>query len=637
MMTGTSRSRRRRPLIAILLLLALAALGTYAGLLARDVWADATTGRAALDRGVATLTAQPASDLTVARLDAAARDFRLATASFAHARLRLGLWADLAATHRDLLPGPAAQLRSVAPLLDLARASSAMALSLSQGARPLLAALDGPAVPAQVPSPGAWRTGGALARLLAGMDAADPALARAQDQLQAARALRARLAGLPAIASAAPLLATFDRRVRQLAAALAYLRAAPSPLGGHGARAYLLVYQDTADLRATGGFIGAAGLLLLDHGRLSQIDYETTGSQPGPLNLQLPDSRTGPPPAPLFYYRGLGSFQLRDANFWPDFPTSARHIADLYRRATGRTLDGVVAVNPAAIATLLGALGPLAVPGYGEPVTAATVIGRIEYYTHDRPGAHGDPHRKRFVVALNHALTQRLLAVDSTHLAGVLLAMQSALADRSVLVSLNDPVFAPALRRAHWDGAIRDEPGDYLAVFDQNVTDSKLNPFVDQQITYDATRLADGGLDATLTITYHNGTHANTFWIGRTYYQDYLRIGLPAGSHLRDQAGYDDTFWPDEAEAGRLLIAGGLVVPQAGTRTISLRYSVPPGALANTAGYRLLVQKQPGSRPAQLTVRIHAGATTWTAQAWLRHDLSLSIRWNAPSGTFQFQ
>ena len=378
-------------------------------------------------------------------------------------------------------------------------------------------------------------------------------------------------------------------------------------------------------------------MLLLDHGRISQLDYETTGAQFGPLNLQLPNARTGPPPAPLFYYRGLGSFQLRDANFWPDFPTSARHIADLYRRATGRTLDGVVAVNPPAIADLLRALGPLPVPGYGETVSSATVQARIEYYTHDRPGAPTDPHRKRFVVALNHALTQRLLAVDSAHLADVLLAMQSALTARDVLISLNDPVFAPALHRAHWDGGIRDEPGDYLAVFDQNVTDSKLNPFIDQQITYDATRRTDGGLDATLTITYHNATHAHTFWIGRTYYQDYLRIGVPSGSQLIDQAGYDDTFWPDEAEAGRLLIAGGLVVPQDSTRTVSLRYGVPPSALTTgLAGYRLLVQKQPGSRPALLTVRIHAGASTWAAQARLRRDLMLDLPWSAPSGTVQF-
>src|SRR5207248_3494272 len=133
--------------------------------------------------------------------------------------------------------------------------------------------------------------------------------------------------------------------------------------------------------------------------------------------LQVPRSRSLPVPEPMFYYEGYGSLELRDANYWPDFPTSARQIAHIYQVITGRHLAGVVAVQPSLVAYLLRGLGPLAVPDFHETVSAASVVERIEYYTHNGPGVWDDPHRKRFVVAVNHALLDALLHGGPRHLA----------------------------------------------------------------------------------------------------------------------------------------------------------------------------------------------------------------------------
>src|SRR5581483_5664231 len=69
--------------------------------------------------------------------------------------------------------------------------------------------------------------------------------------------------------------------------------------------------------------------------------------QPGPAladRLRGQQGTTGT--AVAFYYEDFGSLELRDANFWPDFPTSARQIAHIYQMVTGHHLDGVVAVQP---------------------------------------------------------------------------------------------------------------------------------------------------------------------------------------------------------------------------------------------------------------------------------------------------
>ncbi len=619
------RRHRRWPWLALLALLLGGA--AYVTLLAKDVWTETRAGQAALNSGVAALMARQLPDLSAARLARAQADFQQAERSFASAQRRLGGWGRLATEQGGFLPGPAAQLRSVGPALDLARQAARTAAALVAGLRPLALTMSSPATAAGH----GGGTPGLLARLTGALEQGTPGLERAARELAATRAARKRLEGLPRLGALTATLAIFDLRAPQLDHMLVYLHGLPALLGAQGPRSYLLVYQDAADLRATGGFIGAAGLIILDHGRMAQIDYETTGAQTT-NSLQLSGAQTGLPPMPLFYYRNLGSWQLRDANFWPDFPTSSAQIARLYTTATGRRLDGVVALGPAATADLLRALGPLVAPGYGDTVTDKNVEARVEYYAHDRPGAHADPHRKRFVVALSHAVIARLLASGVGRINAIIPQVAQALTNRDIMISVHDPLFARVARLAHWDGAVRDEPGDYLAVVDQNVTDSKLNPFVDQEIAYAVSRQANGDLESAVTVTYHNHTRHQTVWIARTYYADYLRVGVPQRSALHALEGYDDTFWPDELEGGRRFFAGGFEVPAEASRTVRLTYRVAAAALHGVTGYRLVVQKQPNSKPPLLSVRLTAGGRTWTARTRLTRDIVVSTLWDARPG-----
>ena len=625
------RRRQRLHRWLLLAIVLLAGFAVYAGLLARDVWRDTMAGRAALDQGLAVVGS--VANLTPEGLAAAAADFRSADASFTRARARLGMWGYLATTHGALLPGVARQAQAAAPLLDFARQATGAAATLCDGLRPVAAALQPSPAAAAAADP--VRAGAPeqdiLVRLTGALKQAGPGLARAEQQLAATVAARQRLIGLPLPSSVAAVLAGFDRREPELIQALTLARGLPTLLGATGPRSYLVVYQDVADVRATGGFIGAASLITLDHGRLSQIDYETSSQ------LAMPLSHLIPPPLPLFLYEAYNSFELRDANYWPDFPTSAREIAHIYQIVTGRRIDGVVAVVPSLVSYLLHGLGPLAVPGFHETVTAANVVDRMQYYTHEQPGVFNNAHRNRFIIALSHSLLGALRHAGPVQLSGVLPWLVRAFDDRLILASVDDPLFAQALRQVHWNGALRTDRGDYLAVFDQNVTDSKLNPFVDQAISYVAQRRPDGGLNSRVTITYHNRTRHTALWIDRTYYQNYLRVAVPEQSRLISQSGYDDTFWPREIEAGRQLIPGYVQVPGGATRSVTISYSVPPSALAGLQGYRLLVQKQPGSRPPSLVLRVSAGGRTWMARTALWRDTLFSTRWDAPSGMLPAQ
>jgi hypothetical protein len=621
---------------ALALLLLVAAVGAYCGLLVRDVYNDATAGTAAMNDGVKLLTQRSLAELTPASLAQANASFDRADRSFAAARQRLGFLGDLIEAHGGRLPGSARKLQSVVQLLDLGTQVAAAASALGHGLTPAASLLYGDPTHA---TPGrAHSSQGILVRLTAALVAAQPAIATAREDLQKATATRRHLKGEPLFGSAATALAKLDKRLPQLSQDLQYLQGLPTLLGASGPRSYLIVNQDPTDLRATGGYMGSAALLILDHGKLQQIDYESTiGDLSYQSALQLSPRQTGPPPLPLLYYRALSTFQMRDANFWPDFPTSAAQIARLYTKGTGRVPDGVIAINPLTIAYLLRALGPMRVPGYPDVLTSANAVQRIEYYVHNRATAVADPHRKRFIVSVNHALLNTLFATHGAKLNAVLHAFERALADRTIMVVVRDPVFAGALHQAHWDGAVRTDAGDYLGVFDQNVTDSKLNGYIQEAINYAVTRRSDGRLNCRVTITYRNTTPHATIWISRTYYQDYLRVAVPGSVKVQERKGFSETFWPDEWERGRRLLTGGLWVGQLQTSSVSFTYSLPASVLPTATRYQLVVQKQSGNWPEWFTLQVTNGSHVWHAATWLTHDIRFAVPLDAPSGALTVQ
>ena len=119
---------------------------------------------------------------------------------------------------------------------------------------------------------------------------------------------------------------------------------------------FLLLAQNNDELRPTGGFISSIGVLALNRGipRLGPLEDSYQAEN---WNKPHPD-----PPEPLRKYMGLDLWVTRDANWWPDFPTSAKAVGDLYELNQDRRVDGVLAIDVIAAARLLEALTPLELP-----------------------------------------------------------------------------------------------------------------------------------------------------------------------------------------------------------------------------------------------------------------------------------
>ena len=132
-------------------------------------------------------------------------------------------------------------------------------------------------------------------------------------------------------------------------------RLAPEMLGASSPRRYLLLVQNNAESRATGGIPGALAVLNIDKGNI-KLEAQTSATAMGaftpPVDIEQ-EQRT-------IYSARIGKF-MQDVNLTPDFATTASTARAMWEKHTGERLDGVLSLDPVALSFILDATGPVAI------------------------------------------------------------------------------------------------------------------------------------------------------------------------------------------------------------------------------------------------------------------------------------
>ncbi len=456
-------------------------------------------------------------------------------------------------------------------------------------------------------------------------------------QQAAARAARAEqtLASVPSDALS-PLLAsrvqTLQRAAPLVRAGLQLATLAPHLGGFDQPRTYLLLALNEDELRPGGGFISSAGRLTVRNGQIVELNFLDANLVDDYLNKSYPY-----PPEPLFKYMWSEMWLFRDANWSPDFPTSARQAAAFYEYGQGVSVDGVIAFDQRLVEMLLSALGPIQVSGITEPVTATNVrqLMRAAW----NPDSYGVTlewalRRKDFVGQFAAAIRERIESgrtnVDWLQVG---IAMHRALVSRHLMIYVNHSEAAGVLSKLGWDGALRQSEGDYLMVVNANLGFGKVNPLVKKRIDYQVTLNADGTAIADLSLKYtHQGwqegvrcQHSFSYTGNLTYemmmhrcYYNYLRVLTPLGSVLRAATAHptpgeyllrgqaDDGQAVTLTEENKTVFAQFFVVEYGKSLTTRFTYDLPDVAKLGEGKWRytLLMQKQAGAEDIPVLLKI---------------------------------
>lgn len=513
------------------------------------------------------------------------------------------------------LPGIGAEAAAAPELLQLGQ----------QTATAGRAALDGALVVLEASQAGGEDS--TLTRVTAALQASGPDWAVAETALNNVATIRD---GLdistldPRIAGA---LAQLDTYLPLLRTAVSLGKVAPALMGADEPRTYLLLAQNSEELRPTGGFISGVGLITIDGGDLGDMDFSDS------YTVFNPDVDHPLAPPDLERTMGAQILVFRDSNWSADYPAAASVAQSLYQLDTGTATDGVFAFDIEATRRLIGAMEPLALPGYDEPVTSQNLAAAmrevwaapvdIETTVVDRETSQWWRHRKDFMGDLAAAARAKVEAgeVDFGALAQ---AVYSSLQEKHILLSVNDPATMALLRDSGWAGAVDPGEADYLFVVDSNVGWNKVNTLVDRSTRYTVRPLADGSAEAELRLAYTHGGQAiegpcvQEVHYGDTYedlrrycYFNYLRVYVPDGAQLLDAQGFEpDSVDQKFGEAGSTVFSGFVVTPSGGEHEVTLRYRLPASVFQDGL-YRLRIQKQAGVPAWPVEIAIDDPAGNW--------------------------
>lgn len=239
---------------------------------------------------------------------------------------------------------------------------------------------------------------------LAPLLAARPAVLRAQAAFQGARhsvvAIPTGSVIQPVGSAIARLRGLFAETAPTMDAVGNTARLLPGMLGASRPRHYLIVAQNPAELRATGGLIGSIALVSADRGAIA-LGAQAAGTSIGPWDAPVVDV----PKATQGLYGPLVGRYLQDVNYTPDFPLAARTAAAMWERSHGGTVDGVITVDPVVLSALLGTTGPVVLPT-GDVLTADNAVPLLLSQVYSR---YPDPAQQDvFFASAAAAVFQRL-------------------------------------------------------------------------------------------------------------------------------------------------------------------------------------------------------------------------------------
>jgi Protein of unknown function (DUF4012) len=455
-----------------------------------------------------------------------------------------------------------------------------------------------------------------------------------------------------------------------LADAAAGFELLPGILGADGPRTYLLGFQNSGELRGSGGAMLQFEFLTIDNGK-AELAEEATGSI-----YKLDQARKTidiPLPADAWYVAGIEDAQrFGNSNWSPHWPLSSRLAVDYGRASSERcvpkgdnecpefpAVDGVLAIDPVVVKNLMPGVGPYAQgPFFIKSSTVVDIFLNKAYARFPLPF-----DRRFYLREFVSRFFQKMF--DPKQPTKLVQAMGKSLANKNMQVNMTDPEEQAFIEHMKWDGSIeRAASGDYFQVVEQNVGGNKLD-YASSQVN--RMNIAIDGRDAvhsTSVEVSNNVVLPQPRWFlgnSKAAHRPMLNLYVPPDAELEAaDAGklcpvpldrscngridaplalgtWIDDVPPEHTERGKKIWTGTLQIPPNETGSFDVRYRAPDAVVEREGRnvYRLLVQRQAKFHPEQLLVQLKlpAGASEIRAAGFKRDGRRLTLERRLMSDT----
>ena len=382
----------------------------------------------------------------------------------------------------------------------------------------------------------------------------------------------------------------------------------PSIAGYPEDKTYLFLLQNNTELRPTGGFIGTYGILKVVNGDIDNFVTDNVYNLDEPAEEWLFEE----PPWPLTRYNKVFQWFFRDSNWSPDFPTAAQKAEWFYHAERGpeKDIDGVIAVTPTFIQSLLSLTGEIKVNGLN--FNNENLVDTLQFQVDEgflRQGIE-ESARKEIIGVLSKKLLDGILDLPKSKWPELWEIFTKDINEKHILIYVKDDYVQNFIIKENWGGAIKPVDYDYVTVIDANLASLKSDPGVKRTISY-MVRRDSGNLIADLSISYKN---EGTITWKTTRYRTYVRVYVPKGAKLlksegamvdckiKEEGSIEQTEEHDKSVFGTFIC----IEPDE-EKVLKLKYKLPDSIYENFKRndvYQLLVQKQAGTANYNLNITI---------------------------------
>lgn len=307
-------------------------------------------------------------------------------------------------------------------------------------------------------------------------------------------------------------------------------------LGYNGPRKYLFLFENNHEMRATGGFIGSYGILDISNGRVKKLFVDDIYNPDGQLRARVI------PPAPIQKMSAV--WTMHDANWFPNFPTSAEKVSWFYEKTGGPTVDGVIAITPEFLRDLLTITGPIDMPEYDTTIDADNFIEKTQQEVElDYDKELNQP--KKFVADLTPKILDKVMSEKGiASMMKTLKAFNTALSEKHLLLYSKNYKIQKLISDQRWSGEILPASKDYLSVINTNINGFKTDGVIDEKISHTSEIQSDGSIIDTVSITRkHNGGNEKYDWWNKVN-GDWMRVYVPDGAKFLEVSGQTREFVP---------------------------------------------------------------------------------------------
>lgn len=390
----------------------------------------------------------------------------------------------------------------------------------------------------------------------------------------------------------------------------------------------LILFQNSSEMRPSGGFIGSYADLVFNHGSILRFDVEDVYDPDGQL-----DARVIPPKQ----LQGITEvWGARDANWFFDFPQSADKVkffleeSKIYKEKNTK-FPLVIAINDTVLQSILSLVGPIKLLYYNLTVDSNNFLPLIqEEVEAGKDNKHGEP--KRILKVLTPLLLEKLKNLPPGDKRKLFEIIGGHLSSKDIMIHSEHEGIRSFLKSKEWTGESFAIPprwnGDYIALVNTNIAGGKSDYFIDQEIDLVSQLTLEGDVLNNLIVKRTHSGNTRSEWWYRAINENYIKVLTREGARFGfvrgntekafyNGARYKKDEWTTDRELARIestmqflpksdvWVSGEGDKTSFGTwfrvragesKTLHMDYKVPRAFDINTSNYSFVFDKQSGVR-----------------------------------------